>query len=76
MKGTKTNSIETGILPEKISLTIDEAALMLGVGKNFMLDLVKVDGFPAVKFKRKILINKEQLVRWFNNLTANKPNIL
>ena len=30
-----------------------------------MLQLVKVDGFPAVKFKRKIIINKELLPKWF-----------
>lgn len=60
----------------KISLTVDEAAKVLGVGKNFMLELAKMDGFPAIKFKRKILINREQLIKWFNNLTANRPNIL
>lgn len=60
----------------KISLTIDEAAKMLGVGKNLMLELVKMKGFPAVQFKRKILINRNQMIEWFNNLTANKPNIL
>ena len=61
---------------DKISLTIDEAAKMLGVGKNLMLKLVKMKGFPAVQFKRKILINRNQMIEWFNNLTANKPNIL
>lgn len=60
---------------EKITLTVDEAAKMMGVGKNFMLELVKMDGFPAIKFERKILINKEQFIKWFNNLTANNPNI-
>lgn len=61
---------------EKITLTVDEAAKRIGVGKNFMLELVKMDGFPAVKINRKILINKEQFDRWFDNLTANRPNIL
>lgn len=37
---------------------------MLGIGRNLMLQLVKVDGFPAVRFKRKIIINKELLPKW------------
>lgn len=50
---------------EKLGITIDEARKMLGIGRNLMLELVKVDGFPAVKFKRKIIINKELLPKWF-----------
>ena len=38
---------------------------MLGIGRNLMLQLVKVKGFPAVRFKRKIIINKELLPKWF-----------
>lgn len=30
-----------------------------------MLELVKLDGFPAVRFKRKIIINKELMIKWF-----------
>ena len=49
----------------KLGLTIDEAREMLGIGRNLMLQLVKVKGFPAVRFKRKIIINKELLPKWF-----------
>ena len=42
----------------KLGLTVDEARKMLGIGRNLMLELIKLDGFPAVKFKRKIIINK------------------
>lgn len=50
---------------EQLGITVDEARKMLGIGRNLMLELVKVDGFPAVKFKRKIIINKELLPIWF-----------
>lgn len=50
---------------QQLGITVDEARKMLGIGRNLMLELVKVDGFPAVKFKRKIIINKELLPRWF-----------
>lgn len=50
---------------ERIGISIDEARKMLGIGRNLMLELVKLDGFPAVKFKRKIIVNKEMLLKWF-----------
>jgi excisionase family DNA binding protein len=50
---------------ERLGLTVDEARKMLGIGRNLMLKLVKVEGFPAVRFKRKIIINKELLPKWF-----------
>ena len=40
---------------------------MLCIGRNLMLKLVKVKGFPAVRFKRKIIINKELLPKWFES---------
>ena len=49
----------------RIGITIDEAREMLGIGRNLMLQLVKVKGFPAIKFKKKIIIDKELLPKWF-----------
>lgn len=49
----------------KMGITIDEARKMLGIGRNLMLQLVKLEGFPAIRFKRKIIINKELLPKWF-----------
>lgn len=51
---------------EKISLSVNEAAKMLGIGRNLMLKLVTVKGFPAIKFKRKLIINKNKLQDWFD----------
>lgn len=52
---------------DKISITIDEAAKILGVGRNTMLEFAKMDVFPAIRLKRKILIDKEALPKWFAN---------
>ena len=52
---------------ERISITVDEAAKMLGVGRNMMLEFVKMQGFPAIRLKRKILIDQEALPKWFAN---------
>lgn len=51
----------------KLSITVDEAAKMLGIGRNTMLEFVKMDGFPAIRLKRKIIIDKEALPKWFAN---------
>lgn len=57
---------------EKLTLTIDEAAKLMGVGRNMMLKIAKLDSFPAVQFNKKIIINKKQFVEWFNNVTAGR----
>lgn len=57
--------MEMKIDTEKLGISVDEARKILGIGRNLMLELVKLDGFPAVRFKRKIIINKELLPRWF-----------
>lgn len=49
----------------RLGITVDEARKMLGIGRNLMLELVKLEGFPAIRFKRKIIINKELLPKWF-----------
>ena len=51
---------------DRIGLTVDEAAELLGIGKNLMLKLTTVEGFPAIRFKRKIIINKKKLQEWFD----------
>ena len=51
----------------KISISVDEAAKILGVGRNTMLEFVKMDGFPAIRLKRKIIIDKKALPIWFSN---------
>lgn len=52
---------------DRLSITVDEATKLLGVGRNTMLEFVKMDGFPAIKLKRKIIIDKEALPKWFFN---------
>ena len=43
---------------EKIGINVQEAAAMMGISKNLMADLVKYPDFPCIKFKRRIVINK------------------
>lgn len=51
---------------EKIGINVQEAATMMGISKNLMADLVKYPDFPCIKFKRRIVINKNKLQDWFD----------
>ena len=50
----------------KIGISIEEARKILGIGRNLMLELVKLEDFPAIRFKKKIIINKRLLKKWFD----------
>ena len=51
----------------KFGISVEEARKRLGIGRNLMLKLVTVPGFPAIRFKRKIIINGAKLQEWFDN---------
>lgn len=50
----------------KYGISVEEARKQLGIGRNLMLKLVTVPGFPAIRFKRKIIINGTKLQEWFD----------
>lgn len=50
----------------QFGITVEEARKQLGIGRNLMLKLVKLEGFPAIRFKRKIIINGTKLQEWFD----------
>lgn len=47
-------------------IKISEACKYTNIGRNTMLKLVKMKGFPALISSRKILIDKEQLPIWLS----------
>lgn len=59
---------------DKIGISIDEAASLLGIGRNLMLKLVTVPGFPSIRFKKKIIINKNKLQQWFDENSGTYGN--
>ena len=58
----------------KLGISVDEAANLLGIGRNLMLKLVTVEGFPAIRFKKKIIINKNKLQQWFDENAGTYGN--
>lgn len=49
-----------------ILITVEKACKLMNIGRNKMLDLVKMKGFPALIFPHKILIDKNQLPIWIS----------
>lgn len=57
---------------EKIGITIEECAKYMGVSKQLMSEIVREPGFPCLKFKRRILINKDKVKEWFDNNSGRR----
>lgn len=51
---------------EPLLINIKEACKLMNLGRNTMLKLVKLKGFPALILPRKILIDKNQLPIWIS----------
>ena len=52
---------------EKLTLSVDELAQELGISKPLAYDLIKRDGFPAVRIsERRIIIPIDALRSWLN----------
>ena len=54
-------------MQEKVGLNIKEAAEFLGISKQLMSQLSKQKDFPCIRFKRRIVINKQRLLEWFDD---------
>lgn len=52
---------------DKIGLNVAEAAEYMGISKQLMAKLTKEYGFPCIKFRRRIVINKNKISEWFEN---------
>ena len=55
-------------IQEPILIGIKEATGIIGVGRNYLLDMVKIKGFPCIRNgnkNSKIWIIKNELEPWF-----------
>lgn len=48
----------------KLTLSVDEAAQMLGLSRPRVMELAHSDGFPAFTVGKRILINAKGLAEW------------
>ena len=54
-------------MSEKLTISVDEMAAMLGISKPIAYELTKREGFPAIRVsERRIIVPVEALKRWLN----------
>ena len=49
---------------EKLAVSIEEFAAMVGIGKTKAYELSKSKGFPAVRLGKRVVIPVERLKKW------------
>jgi excisionase family DNA binding protein len=58
-------------MSEKLTVSVDEMASMLGISRPVAYELTKREGFPAVRVsERRIIVPVEALKRWLNEQAA------
>lgn len=55
--------------------TISELQDILHIGKGCAYKIVKTKGFPTIQIGKKILIPKDELVKWIKDNMNTKINI-
>lgn len=49
---------------EKLTLSVPEAAKVVGISTRCMYDVVKIKGFPTIQIGRRLLVSAKGLERW------------
>lgn len=55
-----------------LMLSVPEMAAALGISRAGAYELVRTDGFPALKIGSRIVIPKDKLREWVDQNTGNK----
>ena len=53
--------IKEGGMGDKLTLSIEEAAKVLGIGRNLCYDRVKTGEIPVIKIGRRLLVPRKAL---------------
>lgn len=61
--------IPTPIKQNTHVISVPEAATMLGISPSKMYEVVRIQGFPAIKIGRRILVNRKKLEEWIDKIT-------
>ena len=54
---------------EKLTLSIREAAKVIGISDRYMYDLARTEGFPTIHIGKRVLISRKGLERWMDEQT-------
>lgn len=58
---------------EKPTLTLEEAADVLNVGRSTIYDLAKSGRLPTLRLNRRWIVPTEAFLRWLRNVEPAKP---
>ena len=53
-----------------LMLSVPEVAAVLGISRAGAYELVRSDGFPALKIRSRIVVPKEKFIEWVNAKTS------
>lgn len=53
-------------MSDKLTVTVHELAALLNIGRNKAYELTKTQGFPAIRFGRRVVIPLEGLRKWLD----------
>lgn len=56
--------METAIKQEKLTLSIPEAAKIVGVSASKMYQIARIKGFPAIRVGKRVLVSAKKLPIW------------
>ena len=57
----------------KLTLTVQEAATLLGIGRNSAYEAIKIGAIPSLRIGRRIVIPKSALERILAGHSPNGP---
>lgn len=55
---------------EKLTMSVEEMAQVVGISKPKAYELVHQEGFPVVRIGRRMVIPKEGLTKWLESQMA------
>jgi excisionase family DNA binding protein len=62
-----------GEMEDKLTLSIEEAAKVLGIGRNLCYDRVKTGEIPVIKIGRRLLVPRSALEKLLANPKPLNP---
>lgn len=57
---------------DKVALSLNECAVMMGIGRSKMHELARSEGFPVVRVGRRILVPVDALKEWLNTRAGDE----
>lgn len=59
----------------KLAMTVEQVATELGISKPIAYDLVRSEGFPALRVGRRVIIPRQEFEQWLSDSALNKVEI-